>query len=114
MRHAESDIQRLCVKWFKYQFPTEVLFSVPNGGFRNKVTAAIMKAEGAMAGVADLFLMKAAHGFNGLFIEMKTRDGRQSDTQKAFQAKCYDKGYQYVVCKSFEEFRATINDYLSV
>jgi hypothetical protein len=41
-------------------FPTmrHNLFAVPNGGYRTKTTAALMKAEGQLSGVADLILLK--------------------------------------------------------
>lgn len=111
MRHQESTLQIQCVRWFRYQYPSRTLFSIPNGGYRNEVTGAIMKAEGALAGVADLFVLHAAHGFNGLFIEMKTRSGRQSPSQKAFELKCNLEEYQYSVCHSFDEFQKVVNDY---
>lgn len=113
MRHVESTLQTHCVKWFRYQYPKRTLFSVPNGGQRNAITGAILKAEGALAGVADLFLMHAAKGYNGLFIEMKTKTGRQQPSQVNFQAKCTAEGYLYAVCRSFDEFQNLINGYLN-
>ena len=58
-RHIESQIQRACKKWFDYQYGqfAPLLFAVPNGGLRGKVEAAIMKAEGMTAGVADMILL---------------------------------------------------------
>ena len=111
MKHDESTLQIQCVRWFRYQYPSCTIFAVPNGGWRNEVTGAIMKAEGALAGVADLFVLHAAHGFNGLFIEMKTKNGRQSPAQIAFELRCNIEEYRYSVCRSFDEFQKVVNDY---
>ena len=112
MNHTESNIQIACVRWFHYQFPNEILFAVPNGGHRNRVTAAILKAEGVLAGTPDLILMAVRGNYGMLCIEMKTPKGRQSDSQKWFQGMAEAKGYKYVICRSFEEFRNEIKEYL--
>jgi hypothetical protein len=113
MVHEESKTQQQCVKWFRLQYPHLVLFAIPNGGRRGKVEAAIMKGEGVLAGVADLFLMLPSFCCpHGLFIEMKTPDGRQSDSQREFERKATEKGYCYKICRSFDEFRNEIENYL--
>jgi hypothetical protein len=99
------------VQWFRLQFPHLTLFAIPNGGRRGKVEAAIMKGEGVLAGVADLFLMLSTMEYNGLFIEMKTSDGRQSDSQREFERKVIENGYCYKICRTFEEFRDLIMCY---
>ena len=60
MKNVESKIQIACVNWFRYQYPKykKLLFSVPNGGARNSITGAILKMEGALAGVSDLIFLK--------------------------------------------------------
>lgn len=113
MKHDESNLQAACVRWFRLQYPTLVLFSVPNGGWRNKITAAIMKREGAMAGVADLFLSVPNKYYHGLYIEMKTRKGTQSDAQHSFQSRVEAVGYKYVLCRNSDEFVKEINNYLT-
>jgi hypothetical protein len=112
MRHEESTLQIGCVRWFRYQYPKLTLFAIPNGGNRNLVTASIMKREGVLAGVADLFLAYPSKGFHGLWIEMKTTKGRQSPEQKQFQFLMECNGYEYVVCHSFDEFRSEIEKYI--
>lgn len=111
-KHEESKLQISCVTWFRLQYPDHVLFSVPNGGSRNKVEAGILKAEGVLAGVADLFLMFPSKGFAGMFIEMKFGSGKQSDTQIEFQSKAEGSGYKYVVANSLEGFMKEVNSYL--
>ena len=89
------------------------LFAVPNGGARNKVIGAKLKAEGVLAGVADLILLRRNASYGGLLIEMKTTKGRQSDSQTEWMEKITNDGYKYVVCRSLEDFIKEVNEYLS-
>ena len=44
---------------------------------------------------------------------MKTLKGRQRDSQKAWQnIVCADSEYKYVVCRSFDDFKREVDDYL--
>jgi len=117
-KHPSDDehrIQCACVQWFRYQHPEcrHNLFAVPNGGRRDKTTAAKMKAEGVLAGVADLILLKPNSKYCALLIEMKTRTGRQADTQHEWQRLIERDGYKYVVCRSLEDFIREVDMYLS-
>lgn len=113
MKHNEDILQANCVKWFRYQYPKLTLFSIPNGGNRNIREAVRLKSTGVLAGVADLFLMKANNSYNGLFIEMKVAKGKQSVPQNEFELKAKHENYQYIVCRSFDEFKITIENYLN-
>lgn len=108
-RHLESGIQQACVRWFRLAFPRYLCFAVPNGGSRNAIEAANMKKEGVMAGVSDLIVVAERRV---LFVEMKTRKGRQQDTQKAFQHRVEVLGHRYVVCRSLEDFMRAVNEWL--
>jgi len=110
--HEESRTQIACVSWFYQQYPKYVLFAIPNGGKRGKLEAVIMKKEGVRPGVGDLFLMCPGKGYHGLFIEMKTDKGTQSDAQKEFQELAMKYGYKYGVCRTLESFMKAVNDYL--
>jgi hypothetical protein len=114
MKHTESKLQSACVTWFRTQYPRTVIFAIPNGGNRNPITGAILKREGAMAGVADLFVMKANAEFAGLFIEMKAGKGKASEAQEAFGYAAVVSGYAYTVCHSFDEFASTVKTYMSL
>lgn len=110
----EHRLQVACVQWFHYQYPNHAhnLFAVPNGGKRDKVTAAKLKAEGALAGVADLILLIQSKGYGALLIEMKTSSGRQADSQKAWQKAIEKDGYKYVICRSISDFMKEVNSYM--
>lgn len=111
-KHDESKLQIVCITWFRLQYPEYVLFAIPNGGFRNGKEAKILKAEGVLAGVADLFLMFPNNGYMGMFIEMKFGKGKQSDFQITFQENAEKQGYKYVIANSLESFMEEVNSYI--
>lgn len=115
-RDIEHELQVGCVRWFNYQYPMlrGCLVAVPNGGRRDAITGARLKAEGVTAGVADLILFHRRKDSGALLIEMKTLTGRQSPEQKQWQTTMEAQGYKYVVCRSFDEFRRIINGYLTL
>ena len=125
MNQEEHNLQCACVRWFAYQHPelAGLLVAVPNGGARSKATAGKLKAEGVVAGVADLILLvpqwfstwRGDDGckFAGLCIEIKTKNGRQSPEQKTWQQKVWGQGYEYAVCRSLDDFISTVEGYLN-
>lgn len=116
MRHLEDNIQASCVLWFGYQFPElrRLLCHIPNGGHRNTREAARLKKAGVISGAPDLVLFIAKQGFSSLCIEMKSgAKGKQTDLQKSWQELAEKHGNKYVICRSFDEFRSIIQNYLS-
>lgn len=98
-----------------------MLFAIPNGGERNRVVAARLKAEGVRAGVPDLFLpVPNRFGYHGLFIEMKKPAlrpkrggaGGVSVLQRQWMDALENQGYACVVCYSWDEARNEIRKYL--
>jgi hypothetical protein len=116
MNHAESRLQSACVTWFRLQYPhyASHLFAIGNGVPNNVRQGVIRKREGAVKGVADLMLMVPSGNLHGIFIEMKTPEGKLSADQKAFQTRATDAGYVYCICRSLEQFMAVMRVYLAV
>lgn len=112
----EHHLQAACVRWFRLQHPdlANALFAVPNGGRRDKVTAAKLRDEGVLPGVADLILLQRTEHYGALLIEMKTPTGRQSQEQREWQKWIEPEGYRYVICRSLDEFIASVENYLSL
>jgi VRR-NUC domain len=61
--------------------PGLIFFHVPNGGYRNKSEAVLLKAMGVRAGVSDLILF---HSGRLYCLEIKAKGGRASEEQLAF------------------------------
>lgn len=97
-----------------------LMYAIPNGGQRNRITAAKLKAEGVRAGVPDVCLPVARQGFHALYIELKRpRTARQrAGTVSAAQSDMLDRLNQEqslaIVCWGWEEAAKAIIDYLGV
>nr|DAY33448.1 MAG TPA: Nuclease [Caudoviricetes sp.] len=109
--YQESQLQQMCVRYFRYVYPQYVIYATPNGGTRNPIEAKRLKAEGVLAGVADLTVLLPQGRI--IYIEMKVKGNRQTDNQKAFQQKAEALGYKYYVCYSFDQFKAIIEEELN-
>ena len=114
--NLEHQLQSRCVKWFRLTHRDMVhnLFAVPNGGYRTKTTAALMKAEGQLAGVADLILLKRKGRCGALLLEAKVKGNYQSETQREWQKRIEEDGYIYKVFRTLDEFIEIVNSYLSL
>lgn len=115
-QHQESRSQSACVRWFRLQYPEydKLLISVPNGVATSATQGRILKAEGMVAGAADLLLLLPNRNHPYLCIEMKTDKGRQSPAQKEWQQAVENKALaRYAVVRSVEEFMTLITDYLN-
>lgn len=112
MQQNEHYEQSAVIQWFRLAYPKLIMFAIPNAAKRSPQLANYMKAEGMLAGVADLFLMKPSKTHHGLFIEMKSKTGKLTDQQKYFLEQAKAQGYAASVCFSFEEAQAAITNYL--
>lgn len=90
------------------------MFAIPNGGQRNKITGANLKAEGVKPGVPDIMLPVAKHPYHGLFIEMKKpKGGVVGDSQAEFIEQLRLNGYYAAVCTSWAQARDCIIWYMN-
>lgn len=113
---SEDVIQAQVITWAKRQvkmYPElDRLFHVPNGGQRHAAVAAKLQGQGVKPGVPDLCLPVPRFGCHGLWIEMKTQDGRVSAPQKDWITFLRSAGYRVEVCRSFDEAREVLLSYL--
>jgi len=111
---TEHSQQAALFAWIAQQtdYPElKLAFAIPNGGLRDKVTAARLKAEGAKAGVWDIFLPVPRCLCHGLFIEMKVGDNTLTKKQEEFANKL-NFWYEFVECYSWEEARDALISYI--
>ena len=93
----ESGHQEALFSWAAYR--TEIMpelqymYHVPNGGKRDKATAAVLKRQGVKAGVPDIMLPAARAGYHGLYIELKAGENTTTKKQKEWLEYLRQQGY---------------------
>lgn len=101
--YPERAIQCAIVKALKtYCKPSQAFwYAIPNGGKRDVITAARMKAEGVQPGAPDLgFVLPFGLA---AFLEIKADKGRQSVSQEFIEKQINELGGRYAVAHSVDE-----------
>jgi VRR-NUC domain len=115
-RDTEHKHQVALFQWAAYQtrrWPElALLFAIPNGGARDKVTGGRLKAEGVKAGVPDMLLPVARGPYHGFFIELKAPDGTPSDKQERWVEDLQGQGYRAEVIYGWPAARDALMSYL--
>lgn len=114
----ESKLQTECFQWAWENRPItrRLLFTVVNENDRadsNSISGVRRKNRGVVAGVSDMLMLIPNKHYHGLCIEFKTPIGHQSDVQVVWQQLIEKQGYLYVVCRSLEQFKEIIDNYLA-
>lgn len=112
--HVEAVHLMRVVKLHEGRFPElRLLHAIPNGGARNKIVAAKMKAEGVKAGVPDFHLPVARGEFHGLYVELKRETGgRLAPEQRVWLDLLTEQKYRAVVAKGWEQAWNVVREYL--
>ena len=121
----EHDEQVALFSWakeYEKQYPPlQLLYAIPNGGYRHRATAVNLKAEGVKAGVPDCFLpvvctAKDGVVYHGLYIELKRADRKNHPTseQLVWISRLRAEGYRVEVCYGANDAVRVIIDYLGI
>jgi len=114
---SEEEEQKTVIEWamiMRTQRPElDLLFHVPNGGWRHPAVAQKMKEAGVKPGVPDLFLPVPRGNAHGLWVEMKRRKGgKLSQDQKDWIEALEAQGYVCFVARGSDEACDAIWNYL--
>lgn len=117
---SEAQHQAAVFKWsrqpaIRRQWPElALLHHIPNGGSRDPVEAKHLQQQGLKPGVPDLCLPVARGRYHGLYIEMKTDEGKASLEQKWWGEHLLAQGYMWEVCHGWQAAVAVLEWYLSL
>lgn len=111
-RHEEAiEQERVVIHARKNNWP---FYAVPNAARRTMWEAIQAKKSGIQAGIPDLVFPLAAHGYHGLYIEMKRADGGTiSGKQRIWLAILTENGYLAKVCNGSDEAIKLLNEYFN-
>lgn len=93
----EHNLQVLVYRAVREFYPHMLIFSVPNGGRRNKLEMIALKSEGLNPGVSDLIILDKFP--KAYFIEMKASNGKVSEAQEKFSRDLARLGWNYYLIK---------------
>lgn len=109
---SERDVQRNLFRWAKATEASRpdlsLLHAIPNGQYRPGQAM----EPGLKSGVPDICLPVVRGDCPGLYLELKTTDGRLRDEQEEWLLALTEQGYAAVVCYGFEAASETLLAYL--
>lgn len=93
MKNEELNIQTAIINYLRMN--NILCFHVPNGAyFKSIATRSLMKRAGLLSGVSDLIIILKNRI---VFIEVKTKKGKQSENQKIFEKQVKKLGFEYYI-----------------
>jgi hypothetical protein len=111
-QHAKALVQWWSLFSASKKIDERLLFAIPNGGYRHIGTAKKLKLEGVRAGIPDYFLSIPTEYFHGLYIELKSENGKPSSSQKEMIQILSDQGYKAVLAYRWDQAQNFIVEYL--
>ena len=119
---SEHDEQAALFQWAtvnQARIPgIELMFAVPNGGYRLGKTARDLREEGVKKGVPDVWLpVRGIHENQpvvGLVIEMKFDRNKPTQEQKWWMERLAENSWRTVVCYSWREAAKVICEHCLV
>jgi hypothetical protein len=117
VKPSEHGEQEALFEWalkVRQQHPVlDLMYAIPNGGYRGKVAGVRLRMEGVKAGIPDICLPVRRGVYGALYIEMKVGRNKTSPAQAATLQALRAVGNAAVVCYGFEAARNAILTYLA-
>lgn len=109
---SESKIQQAAFTYLRNRYPElyGCLYHVPNGGFRDSLTASLMTGQGLTPGVQDLHLV---WGGKLYLIEIKAPQGEVSPEQKYVHSQHAKQGFSTYIFRSSEDIISFVESVLT-
>ena len=106
---SESKLQAKCYQWFDNNYPNlRGLLCYNLNNSRNKIAGSRNNALGLQKGRSDMVIY--LKGGRAVMLEMKTDTGKQTPAQVKWENTITNAGYDYIVIRSFEQFKKTITE----
>ena len=109
---SESTIQELVVSYLVLKGYETAIIQIYNEGYGRAKRGNGAHKLGFRKGASDLFISVASRGFNGFWLELKSKNGKLSAEQKQFQIDQESRGYFCATAWSFEQAKEIIDSYL--
>jgi hypothetical protein len=111
---TEHQIHASILKYLRAVLPHGwLVMHVPNGGSRNPIEGARMKALGVVAGWPDISIYGGGHNSGGqaFFMEVKSAKGRLSNCQHQIIDRLKDMGFPVAVVRSIDDAQRLVAEW---
>lgn len=116
MTVSEDAEQEVIFEWARMmegRYPAlAMLVHIPNEGKRSAAYGAQLKRMGMKRGFPDMLLAVARGGYHGLFVELKSANGKPSEPQILWKDRLNEEGYKAVIAYGAGEAIEVITNYL--
>lgn len=118
----EDQLTIACVRYFKVQYPNDVIYHVANQRKTSRFRGGKLKKMGVLAGVSDLHIKAPKGGYLGLIVELKyekndkgvmKRANYPDEAQRSFLRRMHQYGYAVAVCWNLDEFIEVVTTYMA-
>ena len=109
---SEYSIQKTVVEWLKLNHILH--FSIPNEMADNAIKGRRLREIGLKKGASDLFICEAHHKFHGMFLELKSANGKLKPEQRDFFRLVENQKYFTALCFSVDDAISILSWYVSV
>lgn len=111
---TEAQEQEALIQRAQYHPITrELLYAIPNDGIRTPVQGARFKRRGLKPGMPDVCLPYPSNGFHALYIELKTKTGRPTQSQLKCLESLRKAGNAAYIARGWQEAWEIITNYLT-
>lgn len=110
---TEHTMQVKLIQYIRTFYPDVLIFAIPNGAAVSGRNRLRLHKEGLISGIPDVFIATPKNGFNGLFIELKTLTGIESNNQKIIRERLVNNGYLVYVARQLDTALQLIEDYIN-
>ena len=108
----ETQEQKQLIQWCRSDARMQYLFHIPNESVGGQGWMIRNRQMGVKSGVPDLCYPVPMNGYHGMFIEMKSDNGRLSPEQKKWISVLEQLGYKCVIAHGWIEAKNALLEYL--
>ena len=109
---SEQSIQETVVQYLTVKGFRRYIIFIPNEGARTLSYGTKLGKMGLRKGASDLFIAVARKDFHGMFLELKSANGKLRPSQREFLADMEEQKYFTAVCYSIDSAIEMIDFYL--
>lgn len=108
---TEHEEQVGFIRWFRENYPSLIIFAIPNGDKRHISVAKRLKNEGVLKGIPDLQIVLPDGKV--LWVEMKKENGKLSESQEYILTQLESLNHNYIIGYTCEDASRQVKEYLS-